>query len=142
MEKKTTLYDIESNKFNEVLAVELKKMPEFEMPEWAKFVKTSVAKARPPAEKGWWHKRAAGILRQLYTHGIVGVSRLRTKYGARKNRGMRPPHFYKGSGKIIRLILQEAEKAGLVEKAKGKKAGRMLSKKGKAFMDEVAVSAK
>jgi len=110
----------------------------FEMPEWAYFVKTSVARARPPADSDWWHLRAASILRQIYIKGVIGVEKLRTKYGGRKDRGMRPKEFRKGSGKIIRVILQQAEKAGLLEKIKDKKSGRKLTKKGKQLLDEVA----
>ena len=142
MEYKTiTPYDIESGKFNAALAVKLREIPEFSMPEWARFVKTGSAKARPPMEPGWWQNRSASILHQLYIKGLVGVSKLRTRYGSKKDRGMAPARFYKGSGKIIRVILQQAEKAGFVEKFKDKKAGRRLTKRGKQFMDEVAVEA-
>lgn len=143
-EKKTekTVYDVNSHAFVNALAEELKKIPFFEMPEWAKFVKTGTAKERPPFEVDWWYKRAASILRQLYTKKVVGVSRLRTRYGSKKDRGVKPKRFRKASGKIIRLILQQAEKALLVEKSKGKKAGRVLSEKGKAFLNEIASNLK
>ena len=136
---KMSVYDLPADEFNGSLAETLKQMPEFKMPEWAAFVKTSVARERPPVETDWWYNRAASILRQLYTHKLVGVGRLRTRYGGRKNRGMRPEEFRKGSGKIIRVILQQAEKAGLVEKFKGKKSGRQLTQKGKEFLDSIKV---
>jgi small subunit ribosomal protein S19e len=50
---------------------------------------------------------------------------------------MKPAKFYKGSGKIVRMILQQAEKAGLVEKVKGKRAGRQLTAQGRALVEEV-----
>ncbi len=131
------VYDIPADEFNKKLAEALKQKEEFKMPEWALYVKTSVARERPPAEEDFWHKRAASILRQLYIKGVVGVGRLRTRYGGRKNRGMKPEKFRKGSGKIIRIILQQAEKAGLVEKYKGKKSGRQLTKKGKELLEGV-----
>jgi len=142
MEYKITPYDIESGKFNSALALKLKEFPEITLPEWAKFVKTGAGKVRPPMELDWWYNRAASILHQLYLKGLVGVSKLRTRYGGKKDRGMTPAIFYKGSGKIIRVILQQAEKSGLVEKFKDKTAGRRLTKKGKQFLDEVAVSVK
>ena len=41
-------------------------------------------------------------------------------------------------GKIIRIILQQAEKAGLVEKGKkGKTVGRQLTKQGKEFLESL-----
>ncbi len=135
---KKTLYDITPGKYVNTLAGKLKENEEFTMPEWAYFVKTSSARARPPFESNWWHIRVASILRQLYINGVVGVGRLRTRYGGKKNRGMRPKQSRKGSGKIIRTILQQAEKAGFVEKTKDTKAGRKLTKKGKDFLDQTA----
>jgi len=130
------IYDLESGEYNSKLAEALKKLPEFEAPEWASFVKTSVSKMRPPVEE-YWHKRAASILRQIYIHGIVGVSKLRTRYGSRKKRGCRPGEFRKSSGKIIRLILQQCEKAGLLEQSAGKKKGRKLTVKGVKFLESI-----
>jgi small subunit ribosomal protein S19e len=138
---KMAVYDIPAAEYNDNLALALKEMEEFKMPEWAAFVKTSVARERPPKEE-FWHKRAASILRQLYIHGIVGVGRLRTRYGGRKNRGQKPERFRKGSGKIIRVILQQAEAVGFVEKARGKKAGRQLTTKGREFLDSIKTESK
>ena len=72
---------------------------------------------------------------------MVGVERLRTRYGGRKDRGTKPARFVKGSGKIIRKILQQAESVGLLEKVKAKKAGRQLTVKGKEFLDKITESA-
>jgi len=130
------IYDLEPGEYNIKLAEALSGLEEFQIPEWAAFVKTSVSRVRPPQEN-WWHRRAASILRQIYVNGIVGVSRLRTRYGGRKKRGVRPEEFRKASGKIIRLILQQSEKAGLVEKAEGKKKGRKLTSKGVKFLEAV-----
>jgi len=126
---------IEAGKYNKILAEALKKSPEFKKPEWVDFVKTSTHKMRPNIEEDFWHKRAASILRQIYIKGIVGVGRLRTRYGGRKDMGMSPPRFAKGGGKIIRKILQQAESAGLLEKSKSKKAGRQLTIKGRQFLE-------
>ena len=49
--------------------------------------------------------------------------------------------FAKASGKIIRTMLQQAEKAGLLEKVKdlknGKRFGRKLTVKGTQFLEAV-----
>ena len=132
-----SVYEIPADEFNKKLAEALKQIPEFKVPEWASYVKTSVARERFPTEKDWWHKRAASILRQLYIHGIVGVGRLRTRYGGRKNKGVKPEKVKKGGGKIIRVVLQQAETAGFTEKYKGKKSGRQLTIKGKEFLDSI-----
>lgn len=129
---------IEPIKYNKLLADALKKIPEFKKPEWVDFVKTGTNKARPSSDEDFWYKRAASILRQIYLKGIIGVQRLRTRYGGRKDRGMKPPRFVKGGGKIIRVVLQQAEASGFLEKVKGKKSGRQLTKKGKDFLEDLA----
>lgn len=130
--------NIEPAKYNKDLAEALKKIEAFQKPSWIDFVKTGANKMRPTQEVDFWYKRAASILRQIYAKKIVGVQRLRTRYGGRKNKSVRPSHVQKSGGKIIRTILQQAEKAGLLEKSTGKKAGRQLTAKGKEFLEGLA----
>jgi len=143
MEKINPVYELNAQEYNLKLAEALKKIQEFQEPEWARFVKSGSAKERPVEDPDFWHKRAASILRQIYKKNILGVSRLRTKYGSKKNRGMKPEMFKKGSGKIIRVILQQADSAGFTEIAKtmkgirSKKPGRQLTQKGKSFMEGI-----
>jgi len=137
--KITSVYEIPANEYNVKLAEALKQIPEFKQPEWVDFVKTGVAKKRPSQEEDFWYKRAASILRQAYIRGVIGVNRLKTRYGSKQNRGMQPEIFKKGSGKIIRVILQQAEEAGLLEKTNetGKRFGRKLTDKGKELLEGV-----
>jgi small subunit ribosomal protein S19e len=138
-----SVYEIKAQEYNLKLAEALKKVPEFQEPEWAKFVKSGSAKERPIDDEDFWHKRAASVLRNVYKTGSVGVQRLRTKYGSKKNRGFKPEAFAKGSGKIIRIILQQSDKAGFTEiqkpvrGVKSKKPGRILTDKGKKFLEEI-----
>jgi small subunit ribosomal protein S19e len=137
--KTSSVYELKADEYNTKLAEALKKIPEFKEPEWSLFVKSGASKVKPPTNKDFWFKRAASILRQAYTRKIVGVNRLRTRYGGKQNRGMRPEIFKKASGKIIRTILQQAEAAGLLEKynVPGKRAGRKLTSKGKELMEGI-----
>ena len=135
--KTNPVYEMPAGEYNTKLANILKGMPEFNQPLWSQFVKTGTAKVRPPQDPDFWYKRAASIIRQIYTHKVVGVNRLKTRYGAKMNRGVRPSKFHKASGKIIRVILQQAEKAGLLEKVLKPKAGRIMSKKGKEFLESI-----
>jgi small subunit ribosomal protein S19e len=128
--------------FTLALAEKLKTISEFEIPEWANFVKTGTSKQRPPTQDDFWFIRAASILRQLYIKGVVGVNKLRTRYGSRKDRGTMPDKFRKGSGKIIRLILQQAERAGIVEKVTKLQKGRRLTEKGRELLDSIKVPQK
>jgi len=132
-----SIFEKEPQEFILKLAEELKKIPEFSAPEWALYVKSGVSRQRPPVEDDFWHIRAASILRQLYIKGVVGVGRLRTRYGGRKNRGAKPARFKKASGKIIRVLLQQAESAKLVEKISNKQHGRRLTAYGKELLDSI-----
>jgi small subunit ribosomal protein S19e len=127
------------DKYIPALAEALKKVPEFEVPGWAMYTKSGVSREGPPMDEDFWYTRAASILRQLYLKGVVGVGRLRTRYGSRKDRGGRPDRFFKSGGKIIRVILQQAEAAGLVEKILRMQHGRRLTQAGRDFLDSVEV---
>ena len=143
MEKTNSVYEMNSQEYNLKLAEALKKVPEFKAPDWIEFVKSSPSKERPIEDPDFWYKRAASILRQIYKHKVVGVNRLRTKYGSKLNRGMRPEHFVKAGGKIIRTILQQSDKAGFTEFIKDtrglkeKRIGRRITVKGKKFLEEI-----
>jgi len=131
------LEKIDPQKFIELCKRELKKIKEVKPPEWAKFAKTGVHKKYPPQEDDWWYTRAASILRRIYLDGPIGVSRLRTYYGGRKDRGHKPEHFRKASGNVIRKILQQLESAKLIEKNKKGKRGRIISEEGRKFLARV-----
>jgi len=137
-----TIFTKDPVKFIPALAEALKNVPEFVVPEWANYVKTGVSRERPPAMDDFWYTRAASILRQLYIKGVVGVGKLRTKYGSRKDRGGKPDKFFKSGGKIIRVILQQAEAAGLVEKVARMQFGRRLTQVGRDFLDSIEVEEK
>ena len=138
-----SIFELDAQEYNLKLAEALKEIPEFKAPEWILFVKSSSSKARPIDDLDFWYKRAASILRQVYKKNIVGVNRLRTKYGSRKNRGHAPEIFRKAGGKIIRTILQQADKAGFTELApnirgvRKKKPGRQMTEKGRKFLEEI-----
>ncbi|MBI2673070.1 30S ribosomal protein S19e [Candidatus Woesearchaeota archaeon] len=133
----TTINDVDINELIENAAVELKKI--IKQPEWSMFVKTGTSKTRPPERDDWWFTRSAAVLRKIYTQGPLGVSKLRTKFGSKKHRGYKPEEFRKASGKIIRVILQELEKAELIKKAeKSTYKGRVVTPKGKSFLDKIA----
>jgi len=137
------VFELNAQEYNEKLAEALKQVEEIKEPEWANYVKSGPAKERPIDDPDFWYKRSASILRQIYKKGILGVNKLRTKYGSKKNRGYAPERFKKASGKIIRVILQQTDAAGLTELAKeikgvrSKKPGRQLTVKGKEFMEAI-----
>ncbi len=130
-----TVYDVPPDMLIQRVAEKLKEMEEIKPPEWAIYVKTGVHKERSPEQDDWWYIRAAAILRKVYINQPVGIERLRTAYGGRKNRGVKPEKFRKGSGSIIRKALQQLEAAGLVKKTS---EGRVVTPEGRALLDRIA----
>lgn len=133
-----SIRDVDQQKLIRHVSAELKK--KMQMPEWAVFVKTGVSRERPPEDHDWWFMRSASILRKIDLEGPVGVSRLRSYYGGRQRRGHKPAHFQKGSGKIIRVILQDLEKNGLVKSVEKPKKGRITTPDGKKMLSSAAKS--
>lgn len=135
-----SMFDVYPTELIEKVAEKLKEVKEIQAPAWAPFVKTGTSKERPPVETDWWYMRAASVLRAVAVLGPVGVSKLRTKYGGRKRRGHQIPEFRKGSGNIIRKILQQLEKAQLIKFVeKGVHKGRVIAPKGKSLLDKTAI---
>ncbi|MBU2560801.1 MAG: 30S ribosomal protein S19e [Nanoarchaeota archaeon] len=135
-----TMFDVPANDLIEEVAKDLQKVNEIKPPVWSVFVKTGMHKQRPPKREDWWHVRCAAVLRSVRLLGPVGVQKLRTKYGGRKQRGHKPEHFYKGSGNILRKALQQLEAAGLIKyKKEGVRKGRIITPKGISLMDKAAV---
>jgi len=131
--------DVEAQKLVQKTAEQLKE--KIKMPEWARYVKSGVSRERAPEQDDWWYLRSASILRKVYVDGPVGVSRLRSYYGGLHRRGHKPAHFAKGSGKILRVILQDLEKAGFVKQAE-KRKGRIITAQGQKFLNGVAKQVK
>lgn len=134
-----TMNDVPVNELLSKLAEKLKAIEHMKAPEWARFVKTGSHKERPPTDQDWWYMRAASILRTVYRIGPIGVSKLRTKYGGKKNRGHKTEHFRRASGSILRHALQQLEKSGLIKQVeKGIHKGRIMTAQGKSFVDKTA----
>ena len=134
-----SVYDTEPTKFVSALADELKKVEQIKAPTWAVFAKTGVHRERPPVQKDWWHRRSASILRRILIKGPIGVSKLRALYGGARNAGMGAEHYKRGSGNIVRKILQQLEAAGFAKQTQiGVHKGRIVTPKGKSFLNKVA----
>ena len=134
-----TIYDVSPEKLIGKAADEFKKLKESQMPEWAKFVKTSSARERHPINPDWWYVRVASILRKIYMKGPIGVNKLRRDYSGKSRRGYKKNRIYPGGGKIIRVILQQLEKAEFIkqDEKKGHK-GRVITSKGKKFLNAIS----
>jgi len=129
---------VEAERLIDRVAAYLKANTPVKPPTWALFAKTSVAREEPPKNPDWWFIRAASILRRLYLKGPLGVSRMRKFYGGRHRPGMSPPYFARGSGAVVRKILQQLEGAGLVVTVPRK--GRALTPAGVKVLEQAAKS--
>ncbi|MFQ5620275.1 MAG: 30S ribosomal protein S19e [Candidatus Nanoarchaeia archaeon] len=133
------IYEADTNAFINAVAEALKKEDAVTPPEWAKFAKTGVHRERPPQQKDWWYLRSAAVMRKIHTKGPIGVSKLRTLYGGKRNAGMAHDHYARGSGNVLRKVLQQLEAAGFATQAqKGTHKGRILTPKGVKFLNGVA----
>lgn len=139
-----TVYDVPAEILIKKIAEKFEENPDIQAPEWSRYAKTGVHKELSPIQENWWYIRAASILRKIYLRGPIGVSRLRVMYGGKKRRGVKPVHFAKGSGAVIRTILQQLEKANYVEKKEISRkktkvvVGRVISQEGQSLVDKIA----
>ena len=115
------------------LANELKTQKMVQPPVWASFVKTGVHKQQAPTQPDWWYLRSASVLRKIHLHGTTGVARLAADYGGKRDRGSAPYHARAGSRAVLREIVHQLEKSGLIQTYKNH--GRRLSPAGQKLLD-------
>lgn len=127
-------YDVDALRLIQAVAGELEKKG-IAPPQWVGNVKSGAHCSRLPQDEKFWYVRCASILRQAYVRPGVGVSKLRSHYGGRKIRGVRPERHAKAGGNMIRKAMQSLEKAGLMKKAK---TGRELTSEGQKLLDSTA----
>ncbi|MEM0129024.1 MAG: 30S ribosomal protein S19e [Thermoplasmata archaeon] len=118
------------------LASELKKRQSVQPPAWASIVKTGVHKQRAPTDPEWWYLRSASVLRKVYLNGRIGVARLSAEYGGKRDRGSAPYHARTGSRAVLREIVQQLERSGLVRP--GKARGREVTPEGVRLLDTLS----
>ena len=118
------------------LATELRNRQVVAPPPWATFVKTGVHKQRAPTQTDWWYLRSASVLRKIYVKGNVGIERLSAEYGGKRDRGSAPYHAHNGSRAVLREIVHQLEKAGLVQPYKTR--GRRVSAEGQKLLDAIS----
>src|SRR6266567_2374082 len=94
-----TAFEVPANELINRLAKHLKEnVSEISPPPWSEYAKTGAHKERPPQDPDWWFARCASLLRKIYVHGPVGVSRLRVQYGGNVGRGDSPEHHGRAGG--------------------------------------------
>ena len=72
--------------------------------------------------------------------GPIGIEHLRSEYGGRIDRGVKPEHARKGGGAIIRKALQHLQAAGLVGPLRNR--GRVVTSEGRRLLDRLSTEIK
>lgn len=127
------VYDVKASDVIRLAAERLK--DKLNKPAYIDFVKSGANNERVPQNPDFWYIRSASVLRQVYLNGPIGVSRLRTRYGSRKEHVVHKRHHTKSGGSIIRDSLQGLEKLNYVKNTKN---GRIITPQGKSFLDKIA----
>ena len=133
----TTVYDVPAKELIDEVAKKLKDDKTIQIPEENIYSRTGVDKENSPENPDWWYVRCASIMRKIYVKNVIGIEHLRAEYGGKRNRGSKPHKARSGSGTIVRRAVQQLEAAGYVTKMRGK--GRMLTGKGRSFLDNASL---
>jgi len=131
------VFDVHATDLIEEIAKDLKSEKfKLKKPAFTEFIKTGAQAERAPQREDWYYVRCASILYRIYKEGTLGVGSLRTYYGGKKNRGVKPHQFRKASGKVIRKAMQDLEALELIKKAG---TGREISPKGQSYLVKKSV---
>ncbi len=134
-----SIFVVEPLKLINTIAEKLREFPDIKPPKGSEFWKTAFFKELAPVDsENFWYIRSASLLRKVKKLGPIGVNRLRKRYGGRNRHGSGLNHSAKGSGKIIRVALQQLEKAKLIQKTR--KGGRVVSPEGISLLERTAYS--
>jgi len=132
-----SIYIVKPNTLIGTVAEKLKEYPTIQPPEGSEYWKTAYYKEIAPIDsESFWYIRAASLLRKVRKYGPIGVNRLRKYYGGKYRDKRGKSKSAKGSGKIIRLILQQLEEANLITQKE--KKGRILTPEGISFLERSA----
>ncbi|MCL4379330.1 MAG: 30S ribosomal protein S19e [Candidatus Marsarchaeota archaeon] len=129
----TNAFDVKGSALVRLAAERLKGL--MAKPSYIDYVKSGANRERTPSSPDFWYVRSASILRQVYMNGPIGVERLRTRYGSRKEHVVHRRHHVKAGGSIIRDACQSLEK---LEFVKNTKEGRVITPKGRSFLDKLS----
>ncbi|KAI5170372.1 small subunit ribosomal protein S19e [Pancytospora epiphaga] len=90
----------------------LKNNEKINLPKDHDLIKTGSGRQFSPEQSDWFYKRMAAIVRQAMCKGRVSLTGLGYRYGNRKNRGVRPSGFARGSNFVNGAAIAELEKIG------------------------------
>ena len=131
----TSVKDVRADEFIRAYAKHLKRQGKIEIPKWVDIVKTGRAKELGPQDPDWYYVKCASIARKVYLHPHIGIGLIARSYSSNKNNGVAREHTVNASTGIIRNILIQLEKIGVIHKS-GK--GRSITRVGQQDLDRIA----
>lgn len=129
-------YDVPASALLPRIATELKQRNAVAPPVWASFARTGVHTHGAPTQPDWWYTRSASVLRKISLKGPSGVMRLAAEYGGKRDRGSAPYHARTASRSVVREIMQQLERSGLLQAQKNR--GRRISAEGQKLLDSTS----
>ena len=129
----SNVFDVKGSELVKLAAQRLK--GSIKKPSYVEFVKSGADRERVPQDPDFYFVRSASILRQVYLNGPIGVSRLRTRYGSAKEHRVSRHHHVNSGGSIIRDAFASLESLDYIKKTK---KGRVITPKGKSFLDNLS----
>ncbi|ORD93517.1 ribosomal prt S19 [Enterospora canceri] len=107
-------YRVNPHKLVEEIALMLEK-EKIEMPVDADLIKTGSGRQYSPMQSNWFLLRTASVLRQAAIKNGISLNGLAYRYGNRKNRGVRPTKFARGSRYVIEMAVENLVKLGWID---------------------------
>lgn len=100
-------YRIKAAPLIEAIKETLKNNGNITLPKDSDLIKTSHGKQYTPEDSNWFYTRMAAIVRTAMCKGTVSLKSLERKYSCRKNAGVRPSRYAKGSNFVIESAIEQ-----------------------------------
>ncbi|KAL0229959.1 hypothetical protein PCE1_003523 [Barthelona sp. PCE] len=131
------LKQVTADQFIQACGLHLKNANILELPTEITYIKSAPGRELGPQDPDWFFKRAAAILRRVYIQPGIGLGGFAKYFGAKARNGHARNHGALAARGVIRRIIQNFEKAGLIEQST---KGRVLSSEGRRVCDTVATN--
>lgn len=128
------VYRVKAAPLIEAIKETLKNNNEVQQPKDHDMIKTSHGKQFSPEDQYWFYTRMASIVRVAMCKGTVSLKGLARKYSCRKNAGVRPSRYAKGSEFVIESAIEQLIKIGWFNFANKKD---ILTEKAKDVLGEI-----
>lgn len=127
-------YRVKATPLIEAIKETLKTNGDIKLPKDCDIIKTSHGKQHAPEDQFWFHTRMASIVRTAMCKGGVSLKGMQRKYSCRKNAGVRPTRYAKGSDFVNESAVEQLVKIGWFDFSNKKD---VLTSKAKDVLGEI-----